>query len=40
MCLDAATSKCPIERYFGHFARVLIDIDLSAKIRHKLWVER
>jgi len=40
MCLDAATSKCPLERSFGHFTRVLIDIDLSAKIRHKLWVER
>lgn len=40
MRLDAATSKCPLERSFGHFARVLIDIDLSAKIRHKLWVER
>ncbi|XP_058775347.1 uncharacterized protein LOC131649612 [Vicia villosa] len=40
MCLDDATSKCPLERPFGHFARVLVDIDLSAKIRHKLWVER
>jgi len=38
--LDAATSKCPFERSFGHFARVLVDIDLSSKIRHKLWVER
>jgi len=38
--LDAETSKCPLERSFGHFARVLIDIDLSANIRHKLWVER
>jgi len=38
--LDVATSKCPIERSFGHFARVLIDIDLFAKIRHQLWVER
>jgi hypothetical protein len=38
--LDAATSKCPLERSFGHFARVLIDIDLSTKLRHKLWVER
>ena len=33
-------SKCLIERSFGHFVRVLIDIDLSAKIRHQLWVER
>ncbi|AES98202.2 hypothetical protein MTR_5g065660 [Medicago truncatula] len=38
--LDDATSKCPLERSFGDFARVLIGIDLSAKIRHKLWVER
>jgi len=38
--LDAATSKCPLERSFGHFIRVLVDIDLSSKIRHKLWVER
>jgi hypothetical protein len=40
MTLDAATSKCPLERSFGYYARVLIEIDLSTKIRHKLWVER
>jgi len=38
--LDAETSKCPLNRSFRHFARVLVDIDLSANIRHKLWVER
>ncbi|CAI8594626.1 unnamed protein product [Vicia faba] len=40
MCLDATTSKRPLERSFGYFARVLVDIDLYAKIRYKLWVER
>ena len=38
--LDAETSKFPLEISFGHFARVLVDIDLSANIRHNLWVER
>ena len=38
--LDAAASKCSLERSFGHFVRVLADIDLFTNIRHKLWVER
>ncbi|XP_045831167.1 uncharacterized protein LOC123922495 [Trifolium pratense] len=38
--LDAFTSKSFFYRSFGHFARVLIDIDLSTKIRNRIWVER
>lgn len=36
ICLDEATSK----RAFGHFARVLIDLDLKSKLRDKILVER
>lgn len=40
ICLDAAKSKGPLERSYGHFETDLVDIDLSFKIRHKFWVER
>lgn len=36
ICLDEATNKI----FFGHYARVLIDIDLKCKIRGKILVER
>jgi len=37
---DAITTKPRIERTFGQFVRVLIDMDVSQTIRHKLLVER
>lgn len=37
---DANTSKPRIERTFAQYARVLIDLDVSQTIRHKLLVER
>lgn len=40
ICVDAVTSKPAIERTFGHFARVLIDIDLSKELRYEVLVER
>lgn len=40
MRLDVATAKPPMERTFGHFARVLIDIDLLHELRYKVLVER
>jgi len=40
ICTDVATSKPMIERTFGQFARVLVDIDLSQTLRHRLLVER
>lgn len=40
ICTDAATAKPMMERTFKQFARVLVDIDLSQTLRHKLLVER
>lgn len=40
ICVDAVTRKPAIERTFGHFARVLIDIDLSKELRYEVLVER
>jgi len=40
ICTDASTAKPMFERTFGHYARVLVDIDLSIPLRHKLLVER
>ena len=38
--IDSAVSKPIHERTFGHYARVLVDMDLSKEIRYKLLVER
>jgi hypothetical protein len=40
ICVDTVTSKPAIERTFGHFVRVLIDIDLSKELRYEVLVER
>lgn len=40
ICLDAATSKCTIDRNFGHYACVLVDIDLNSNLRSQIPVER
>ncbi|GAU18503.1 hypothetical protein TSUD_90440 [Trifolium subterraneum] len=40
ICTDAATAKPMIERTFGQFARVLVDIDLAQPLRYKILVER
>jgi hypothetical protein len=40
ICLDAATSKSAFDRPFGHFARVLVDMDLRTNLRYKVLVER
>jgi len=37
---DAASSKPMVERTFGQFARVLVDMDLSQDLRYKVLVER
>lgn len=39
ICLDVTTSKCTFERNFGHYARVLVDIDLKSDLRSKVMVE-
>jgi hypothetical protein len=40
ICTDAATSKSAFDRPFGHFARVLVDIDLRTSLRYNVLVER
>jgi len=40
ICVDSVTSKAAIERTFGHFSRVLVDIDLSKDLKHEVLVER
>lgn len=38
--IDYVTDKFMFERTFGHFVRVLVDIDLAGILRHKVMVER
>ena len=40
ICTDSISGKPMIERTFGHFARVLVDIDLASDLRHRVLVER
>jgi len=40
ICVDSVTSKPAIERTFGHFVRVLVDLDLSKELKHEVLVER
>lgn len=37
--MNVITCKGSFDRYFGHFTIVLVDFDLSTKIRNKVWVE-
>lgn len=39
ICLDDATSKCTIDRTFGHYTRVLVDVDLNDNF-YEILVER
>ncbi|KAK2427610.1 hypothetical protein QL285_026178 [Trifolium repens] len=40
ICIDAASNKSMFDRTFGHYARVLVDIDFSRELRYKVLVER
>jgi hypothetical protein len=40
ICTDSASTKPMIERTFGHFSRVLVDMDVSQVPRYKVLVER
>ncbi|MCI21095.1 hypothetical protein A2U01_0042259, partial [Trifolium medium] len=40
ICTDAVTAMPLMERTFGQFVRVLVDMDLSQTLRHKVLVER
>ncbi|XP_058776586.1 uncharacterized protein LOC131650900 [Vicia villosa] len=40
ICIDAASSKSRIDRTFGQYVRVLIDMDLTKPLNHNVLVER
>lgn len=40
ICTDSASAKPMIERTFGHYARVLVDMDVTQTLRYKVLVER
>lgn len=40
ICTDSITNKPMIERSFGHYVRVLVDLNLTQKIRNRILVER
>lgn len=40
ICTDSITSKPRMERSFGHYVRVLVDMDLNKDLVHRILVER
>jgi len=38
--VDSVTSKPSLERTFGHFARVLVDVDISKELKYEVLVKR
>lgn len=40
ICLDDTTNRAFESRIFGHYARVLIDVDLTSSLRKQILVER
>ncbi|XP_058734063.1 uncharacterized protein LOC131605764 [Vicia villosa] len=40
ICIDSTSNKPMLERPFGHYVRVLVDIDLLNELRDKILVER
>jgi hypothetical protein len=40
ICTDAYTNKPMMERTFGHYARVLVDVDLAKDLIYRVLVER
>lgn len=40
LCTDSTSNKYSFERPFGHFVRVLVDLNLNVDIRYKVLVER
>lgn len=40
ICTDNITCKSMLERSFGHYARVLIDLNLNEELCHRILVER
>lgn len=40
ICIDSTSNIPPLGRSFGHYVRVLVDIDLLKELRDKILVER
>jgi hypothetical protein len=40
LCTDAVTTKPKFDRTFGHFVRVLVDLDISNELSYEILVER
>ncbi|XP_058752917.1 uncharacterized protein LOC131626115 [Vicia villosa] len=40
ICINSASNKSAFERPFGHFVRVLVDLDLTKEFSYKILVER
>ncbi|XP_058781005.1 uncharacterized protein LOC131655113 [Vicia villosa] len=40
ICIDSASNKSVFERPFGHFVRVLVDLDMTKELNFKILVER
>lgn len=40
ICMDINVSQSFFARSFGHYARILVDVDLSCQLREKILVER
>lgn len=40
ICTDSLTGKHRLERAFGHYARVLVDMNLAQDLVHIILVER
>jgi len=40
ICTDSITSKPRMERAFGHYVRVLVDMNLNKELVHRILVER
>ncbi|XP_058766162.1 uncharacterized protein LOC131639707 [Vicia villosa] len=40
ICINSASDKSVFERPFGHFVRILVDLDLTKELSYKILVER
>ncbi|XP_058777069.1 uncharacterized protein LOC131651419 [Vicia villosa] len=40
ICIDSASNKSAFDRPFGHFVRILVDLDLTKDLSYKILVER
>ncbi|XP_058755853.1 uncharacterized protein LOC131629071 [Vicia villosa] len=40
ICIDSASTKSVFDRPFGHYVRVLVDLDLTKDLSYKILVER